>query len=451
MLSSIEKSRVSDASVARRIRFNPQVLIGTLMISCAFVEYSSMWFWPNIRTDILFSGLQNVGEMLVRIGGAQFRLFVWVVFILGFALFLFTRRPYPVAVAIAPFCPFLLSTTISAVTGEIPGTSVWYLAQWTIMATAASVAAQLCNSDSVYRAGARIIAGCALGSLLLGVIAPSYAVSSYSGQMLLRGLFASKNAAGWFACIGFIWMFGFRRRPFNYISYAIMTALIMMLLWTGTKAALAVLVGVTAFLLFVSAMQRIEMHWMAKSLVTVLVLIITAAVILLALPALIELLGKDPTLTGRTSIWDTYLRFMEDNFWLGRGPGSFAFASEINQRIAETMDERQRVYGVHNMYLAMFGDTGILGVSLYVLALAYVALVPLYRHPSPGNTAAAAFSFAILIVGFSEAIEHIVPGAATFMLLTTRSEALKRRSSLLVKKQAFQPERAQAALQRRTA
>lgn len=416
-------------SLHKRIRFSPQLVVGFLIVAFATIEYSTLWLYPDIKTEVLFSAqsdaLGKVTDAVTRKFGSQFRLLVWMIFSAGYALFILRRPISPVFKVLGPYIPFIFFAVFSAITGDSPGTSLWFVTQWLVMVSAASVAGQLCTGPAMRTAGELVFALGAFGSLALAVVAPSMALNATGGSMLLHGLFAGKNMAGWFACLGFIWIYTYRTLPLTRLSYATLFALLIMLAWSGSKTSLAVLMGSVAFYHLIGFMQRLRIHWITASLVTAFIVGVLILAAQTLLPILIEMLGKDPTLTGRTAIWDAYLRFMQDDFWFGKGPGSFAFASDLNQRVAETMEEGQRVYGVHNMYLAMFGDTGFVGVALYVVALAYVLFVPPYRERSPGNTAAAVVSLAILVSGFSEAHEHIVPGIATFLLVAMRSSSIK--------------------------
>lgn len=417
-----------------RIRFSPPQVVGFLIVAFATVEYSTLWLYPNIKAEILFSAqsdaLGKVASTVGRTFGAQFRLVVWLIFSAGYGLFILTRPISSIGQVLGPYAAFVFVAIFSAITGDTPGTSIWFVAQWLVMVTAASVAGQLCTSGAVRTAGELVFVFGAFGSLLLAVVAPSMAISASGGSMLLHGLFAGKNMAGWFSYLGFIWIYAYRTQRLTWTTCASLFALLVMLIWSGSKTSLAVLMASIAYYHLIGFLQRLRIHWITATLVTAAIVGVSMAVAQTVLPILIELLGKDPTLTGRTAIWDSYLRFMQDDFWFGKGAGAFAFASELNQRVAETMEEGQRVYGVHNMYLALFGDMGFAGVSLYVVALVYVLLVPAYRGRNPGHVAAAVVSLAILISGFSEAHEHIVPGIATFMLCVMRSSAIKQRVTI---------------------
>lgn len=420
-----------------RIRFSPLQIVGFLIVAFATIEYSTLWLYPDVKTEVLFSAqsdaLGKVTESVTRKFGSQFRLLVWMIFSAGYFLLILRRPISPVVKVLGPYIPFIFFAVVSAITGDNTGASLWFVMQWFVMVSAASVAGQLCNGAAMRTAGELVFALGAFGSLALAIVAPSMAINASGGSMLLHGLFTGKNMAGWFSCLGFIWIYTYRTRPLTWLSYGTLFALLIMLVWSGSKTSLAVLVGAVVFYHLIGFLHRLRIHWITASLVTAAIVGVSILLTQTALPILIEMLGKDPTLTGRTAIWDAYLRFMLDTFWLGKGPGAFSFASDLNQRVAETMDEGQRVYGVHNMYLAMFGDAGFVGVAFYVVALAYVLFVPPYRARSAGNTAAAVISLAILISGFSEAHEHIVPGVATFLLIAARSSSIRQQAPAIIR------------------
>ena len=76
------------------------------------------------------------------------------------------------------------------------------------------------------------------------------------------------------------------------------------------------------------------------------------------------LMGRDPTLTGRTEIWSTLLS-MNTNPILGTGYESFWLGS----RLSAIWELRGRITEAHNGYLEIYLNLGITGVLLFVAFL----------------------------------------------------------------------------------
>lgn len=85
---------------------------------------------------------------------------------------------------------------------------------------------------------------------------------------------------------------------------------------------------------------------------------------------LAAMLGRDPTLTGRTKIWSTLLT-MDTNPLVGTGYGSFWLGARLNS----VWEQRGRITESHNGYLEMYLNLGIIGLFLFL-----VFLVAAYRN-----------------------------------------------------------------------
>jgi exopolysaccharide production protein ExoQ len=79
---------------------------------------------------------------------------------------------------------------------------------------------------------------------------------------------------------------------------------------------------------------------------------------------LAAMMGRDPTLTGRTKIWGTLLA-MDTNPLVGTGYGSFWLGSRLNS----VWELRGRITESHNGYLEMYLNLGIIGLLLFVVFL----------------------------------------------------------------------------------
>ncbi|PRY26825.1 O-antigen ligase [Aliiruegeria haliotis] len=121
----------------------------------------------------------------------------------------------------------------------------------------------------------------------------------------------------------------------------------------------------------------------------------------------LSLLGKDPTLTGRTEIWIGVLRALQGNMGLGGGFG--AGWDLVGERLYILMGIR--IGHAHNGFLDLMTDLGVVG--LCVMLTFYVYLTVLSVHTSFGDR------FQDLgRLGFAVATFALVGnGAASFLLL----------------------------------
>jgi exopolysaccharide production protein ExoQ len=78
-----------------------------------------------------------------------------------------------------------------------------------------------------------------------------------------------------------------------------------------------------------------------------------------------EMLGRDPTLTGRTRIWEGLLS-IGTNPWVGTGYESFWLGPRLDLVFEKT---GQRINEAHNGYLEVYLNLGLIGLSLLVCLL----------------------------------------------------------------------------------
>lgn len=78
----------------------------------------------------------------------------------------------------------------------------------------------------------------------------------------------------------------------------------------------------------------------------------------------VEILGRDPSLTGRTATWDVMLR-LADNHWIGSGYESF-----LTPLKKEAMEAELGVaYNAHNGYLDIYVNLGVIGLCILAWVL----------------------------------------------------------------------------------
>jgi exopolysaccharide production protein ExoQ len=84
-------------------------------------------------------------------------------------------------------------------------------------------------------------------------------------------------------------------------------------------------------------------------------------------------LGKDPTLSGRTSIWLAALDYIQERPWLGFGRSAFwAPGSLYAIRAGERIDARYIPPHAHNGFLDLLLDVGFVGMALFFVVFIWV-------------------------------------------------------------------------------
>jgi len=185
------------------------------------------------------------------------------------------------------------------------------------------------------------------------------------------------------------------RKKGSLIAQAVLLAMVLWLFWVANSMTSLVCFTMGGGLLVaISISRRARKPVIIHLMVTIMLCGTLAALFFNPGGGLIQSLGRDPTLTGRTAIWDVVLKVAGspifgtgfDSFWSGERLKKIWFMNaEINE--------------AHNGYLESFLNLGWIGVIL--LALLVVtgyrnALAGLRHDPELGSLKLAFFSTAII-------------------------------------------------------
>jgi exopolysaccharide production protein ExoQ len=216
--------------------------------------------------------------------------------------------------------------------------------------------------------------------LAAAVVWPEVAIMHEQHPGALRGLFTNKNAFGHMAALDVIvliacWVAEPNRR--GTIGIAMSTALVALLLSESLAAALTVVAAAVAGLIVAGLRPHRggSAHAAMLASVVILAMVVVAIVISWNLLALVE---RDPTLTGRTTLWAETWEFIRERPMLGYGYG--AFWSEASDPVAK-LDQALGwlVPSAHNGYIDLWLQLGLLGISLFVVAVLEAVLRFAYR------------------------------------------------------------------------
>ena len=156
--------------------------------------------------------------------------------------------------------------------------------------------------------------------------------------------------------------------------------------------------------------NRLVVHGLVAVLIAV-----PSAVVFIGIEAILTMMGKDPTLTDRTLIWDLLLSKVT-NVWLGTGFENFWLGPRL--------DEIWRVYTwapnqAHNGYLEIYLNLGLVGLGLLAVTLLVgyqAAMTALRRAPAIGSLMLTYFVVGI-VYNFTEAGFFRISAPVWFVLL----------------------------------
>ncbi|EAP88982.1 hypothetical protein OA2633_01499 [Oceanicaulis alexandrii HTCC2633] len=167
----------------------------------------------------------------------------------------------------------------------------------------------------------------AVGSLVMSVLFPAYGVMHEIHPGAWSGLWFEKNRMG--AVMALAAMSGMaaafttpHRREVRYWGALVILAVFLVLMSTSKTALMACMIGVLGPVMIYLARQGFIMAAIAvfSGLFGVFALTL---VILIGPGVILEALGRDPTLTGRTDIWIGLLQAVQMRPWTGFGWGVF--------------------------------------------------------------------------------------------------------------------------------
>lgn len=233
-------------------------------------------------------------------------------------------------------------------------------------------------------------------SVLLGKYYPTLGRSVSPGGMQFSGVTAQKNSLGslcLFYGLGLLWRFcsayadrqdpARRRRLLALGTVLLMT---FWLLWQCGSTSSYSSLGMGGALILLSwqpafRRQRVLIHILVAAMLGTAVY----AIFFQSSGELLQDLGKDPTLTGRTEIWRVVLS-VPVNPLVGVGYESFW----LGQRLQEVWAHFPNlpINEAHNGYIEMYVNLGWIGVVLLagIMVLAYrAASVTLRRNPDSGG------------------------------------------------------------------
>lgn len=222
----------------------------------------------------------------------------------------------------------------------------------------------------------------ALASLFLGAVVPQMGRMQELFPGAWRGVWLEKNNLGAVMAIGFVAsasaaLHNPQRRIFWALMAVLMVALV--LLSQSKTSLVAVVLGVGG-LSFVYLVQRGPVLGIALTWLAVTIVLCLAGFLWLAPDKIFLLLGKDPTLTGRTFIWDGIDRVMAARPLLGYGYGVVWTDESAYAPLAKiTHVAGFRAYHAHSCWYEVWLGLGIVGLVLWAVIFAELWLKALWR------------------------------------------------------------------------
>ena len=203
---------------------------------------------------------------------------------------------------------------------------------------------------------------------------------NYLGSQMTRGLVVMMCAFAMMPKRGWIWV------PLGLLCFT------LVLLSTSKTALLACLAAIGLFVVLRIFRRfpflRIPVAYMFLAGITIFV-----GLLMVAPDMMLELIGKDRTLTGRTDIWDALLRSIKEKPFLGYGYGVY-WLDQLGPSYYVRLQLQWGIPTAHNGWIETWLSVGVLGVTLFALHYIWTLLLALQRIRRGGSET----YFAILVV-----------------------------------------------------
>jgi O-antigen ligase len=388
-----------------------------LLIMC-LIQFSNAWIYPS-ASEAMVNSLR-----VTKVLGVPFQTSLWLLIVAGLAMLGHQIGFDSYVRVVRLVLPYWGLGMLAALFGFNPPGSVVTLLLWALMITGATCTALSIPGNRIIKLMCGTLGGVMVLSVLVVLLLPDVGKEVYGTTTVWRGAFVSKNTYGWVAALTLVISVAALDRDNRRWTASAALLSVVGLLGSGSKGAFVAALATLCYLGLIRwSARRLSPGFGVFAVLGVLVTATVAA--LLVMPMVVEMLGRDMTLTGRTQVWGLYFNSMMKSPWLGEGPGAYSSLSPFTAPLAAKLQSLGNIVTPHNVFLGVLGDTGLFGLCTFMLIMGYLTIVlPLYR-PGRGAWMCAAVGFQILSHGLVETHEVLSPGLGWFLLMLSYTVSCK--------------------------
>ncbi|MHC8344586.1 O-antigen ligase family protein [Pseudomonas sp. RT6P73] len=266
--------------------------------------------------------------------------------------------------------------------------------------------------------------GCAIGvaaliGLMLAVVMPDVAfLSGGIRDGAFKGIFAEKNAGARLNAIAILLLLPMIRQRNRWALFCSFFSLIAILLAQSATGVALIISGTVSYWYFLTLIRlhinRSQWLFFGCTLVFLLVCLLLYSHV----AWLLEIAGRDPSLTDRTMIWELLAPFVDEQWLKGYGFGAFWASPDASAFITRW----GYIGNAHSGYMETLLNGGIIQLTALALLLGE-ALLKQYRAVT-ANQAARFRASALVIIGLfvvTNYVAYVIPNyrSAEFLVFCT--------------------------------
>ncbi|MHC8327429.1 O-antigen ligase family protein [Pseudomonas sp. LB1P83] len=266
--------------------------------------------------------------------------------------------------------------------------------------------------------------GCAIGvaaliGLMLAVVMPDVAfLSGGIRDGAFKGIFAEKNAGARLNAIAILLLLPMIRQRNRWALFCSFFSLIAILLAQSATGVALIISGTVSYWYFLTLIRlhinRSQWLFFGCTLVFLLVCLLLYSHV----AWLLEIAGRDPSLTDRTMIWELLAPFVDEQWLKGYGFGAFWASPDASAFITRW----GYIGNAHSGYMETLLNGGVIQLTALALLLGE-ALLKQYRAVT-ANQAARFRASALVIIGLfvvTNYVAYVIPNyrSAEFLVFCT--------------------------------
>ncbi len=282
----------------------------------------------------------------------------------------FILRP---SLSLLPIGLFAFISVFSFFWSEAPGKTLYVGLQFASMMVCTVIASRVISTETFIKG---IILGLS-AILVVTILSGKYETVYVTGRPALVGFSGHKNIVGALSVICFFFSFFFFFYSKTILQKLVLSAFpiflsFLCLYLSASGTSIIALLATMPVMVFAYIMCRFPEG--IRPLVIVITLLLGGASVLIMqgiqfdpIAFALEAMNKNPTLTGRTNLWENAVEHASERPLLGHG--FFAFWNPSNAdalRYMELFSAGSIYFNFHNLYLEVWVGTGLIGLSLAV-------------------------------------------------------------------------------------